>query len=158
VDAARELDQEGVRGFREGRYADAIRYFRTAYALGGPPSELWNIAKCRERMDDAEGATAAIDEYLTVPNLSPQDRSDAEHEAQALRARPSILTVTSTPAGALVTVDGKQTGPTPLSVEIRPGVHTVVVRREGYSAATQSLEARFGRAVIVSLDLGRGAK
>src|SRR5260370_13765526 len=58
VDAARELDQEGVRVFRERRYADAIRYFRAAYVLGGPPSELWNIAKCKERMDDAAGATA----------------------------------------------------------------------------------------------------
>src|ERR1700744_293062 len=56
VDAARELDQQGVRSFRAGRYADAIDYFRAAYRLGGPSSELWNIVRCREGMDDAEGA------------------------------------------------------------------------------------------------------
>src|SRR5258708_8006986 len=40
VGAARELDHEGVRSFREGRFADAIRYFRAAHRLGGPSSEL----------------------------------------------------------------------------------------------------------------------
>src|SRR5579872_3655563 len=62
VESARELDQAGVRIFKEGRYADAIRYFLAAYRMGGPSSELWNIARCHERLDDAERASKAIDE------------------------------------------------------------------------------------------------
>jgi hypothetical protein len=154
VAAARELDREGVRSFREGRYADAIRYFRTAYRLGGPSSELWNIARTRERVDDLEGATSAIEQYLAQRDLSPSDRADAEREARALRARPSVLTVTTTPPGAMVTVDGKQAaGSTPVSVEIPAGSHTIAVRHDGYATETRPLEARFGRAVIVLLDL-----
>jgi hypothetical protein len=107
VESARELDQNGVRSFRAGRYTDAIAYFRAAYHLGGPSSELWNIVRCREGMDDAEGAAAAIDDYLALPYVLPQDRSDAAREAQALRGRPSILTVTTTPPGASVIIDGK---------------------------------------------------
>src|SRR5450432_1207638 len=107
VDAARELDQQGVRAYRAGRYTDAIGYFRAAHQLGGPSSELWNIVRCREGMDDAEGAAAAIDDYLTLPDVAPQDRTDAGREAQALRARPSTLTVTTTPPGASVSIDGK---------------------------------------------------
>jgi hypothetical protein len=156
VDAARELDQEGVRSYRAGRFTDAIAYFRAAHALGGPSSELWNIVRCRERMDDLEGAASAVDDYLALKDVLPQDRADAEREAQALRARPSVLTVTTTPVGATVTVDGRPaSGATPVSLEIRPGSHTLIVRRDGYSAVTQSLEARFGRAVIVTLDLER---
>jgi hypothetical protein len=159
VDSARELDQEGVRAFREGRYADAIRYFRSAYRLGGPSSELWNIARSHERLDDAEGAVAAIEEYLALRDLSAQDRAEAERELRALRSRASTLTVTTTPPGAIVTVDGKQTvGSTPLSVEVAAGAHTIAIRRDGFVPQTRPLEARLGRAVIVSLDLERTSK
>lgn len=159
VDAARELDQAGVRAFKDGRFADAIRLFRAAYRMGGPASELWNLARCQERLDDAERASEAIDEYLAQPDLAPADRAEAEREAHALRARPSLVTVTTRPPGATVTVDGKQTfGPTPLSLAVGPGTHALVVQRDGYDAVTRPLEARFGRAVIVSLDLSRASK
>jgi hypothetical protein len=159
VDSARELDQEGVRAFRDSRYADAIRYFRAAYRLGGPSSELWNIARAQERLDDPEGAVAALEEYLALRDLSPADRAEAERELRALRSRASMLTVTTTPPGALVTVDGKQTlGATPLSVEVAAGAHTIAIRRDGFVPQTRPLEARFGHAVIVSLDLERASK
>ncbi len=159
VDAARELDQEGVRSFREGRYVDATAYFRAAYRLGAPSSELWNVARSRERLDDAEGAADVIDEYLALKDLQPQERAEAEREVQGLRARPSTLTVTTTPVGASVMLDGKATpGTTPLSVEVRPGPHSLVVRRDGYSSETKALEARFGRSLIVTLDLERSQK
>jgi outer membrane receptor for ferrienterochelin and colicins len=156
VEAARELDQEGVRAFRESRWADALRYFRASYRLGGPPSEVWNMARCRERLDDPEGAAKDIDQYLANKDLSPPDRAEGERELQTLRSRPSTLTVTTRPSGAIVTVDGRQTsGPTPVSVEIPPGSHTIAVHRDGYATETRPLEARFGRAVIVSLELAR---
>ncbi len=158
VDSARELDQEGVRAFRENRYADAIRYFRAAYRMGGPSSELWNLVRSQERLDDPEGAVSSIEEYLALHDLSPQDRAEAEHELHALRTRPSTLTVTTTPPGATVIVDGKQAlGPTPLSAELSAGSHTISVRRDGFVETRRSLDARFGRAVIVALDLERVA-
>jgi hypothetical protein len=157
LEAARELDQEGVRAFRDGRFSDAIRFFLSAYRLGGPSSELWNVARSRERMDDLETAAAAIEQYLAQGDLSSQDRAEAERELESLRARPSILTVITVPAGAVVTIDGKQTaGPTPVSLEIRPGAHSISVHHDGYATVTRPLESRFGRAVIVSLDLAGG--
>jgi hypothetical protein len=158
VDAARELDQQGVRSYRAGRYTDAIAYFRAAYQLGGPSSELWNIVRCREGMDDAEGAAAAINDYLSLSDLPAQDRADAAREAQALRTRPSMLTVTTAPPGASVSIDGKAlSGSTPLSAEVHAGSHTIAIQRAGYVPATQTVEARFGRAVIVTLDLEHAA-
>ncbi len=44
LERARLLDQQGVRAYKEERYNDAIRFFDEAFRLGGPPSELWNIA------------------------------------------------------------------------------------------------------------------
>jgi PEGA domain len=159
VDAARELDQQGVRSFRDGRYADAIRFFRAAFRLGGPSSELWNVARSLEKVDDGEAADAAITEYLRRRDLSPQDRGDAEREQLALRARPSTLAITTTPSGALVTIDGKPApGPAPLSIDVAPGAHTVVVRQGAHRTEVRAFEARFGRAVIVALDLAPAGK
>ncbi|HLK41116.1 MAG TPA: PEGA domain-containing protein [Polyangiaceae bacterium] len=155
VDGARELDQAGVRAFREGRFTDAARFFRAALDLGGPSSELWNIARSRERMDDPEGASGALDEYLGRHDLSAQERAQAEHEVRALRGRPSVLIVTTTPSGAVATLDSKETlGPTPLSIEIAPGIHSVTLRHGRRPTETRTFEASYGRAVIVSLDLG----
>lgn len=158
LDAARELDQQGVRAFRDARFADAIRFFRAAYRLGGPSSELWNIARSRERMDDPEAAAAAIDQYLLQRDLSSQDRADAERELQVLRSRSSVVTVTTAPSGATVTVDGRAVpSATPLSIEVRPGAHTLSVHHDGYVDAASPFEARYGRAVIVSLALARAS-
>ncbi|HEY6459979.1 MAG TPA: PEGA domain-containing protein [Polyangiaceae bacterium] len=156
VDAARELDQEGVRAFRDARFADAIRYFRAAFRLGGPSSELWNIARSHERMDDPESASGTIELYLRQKDLSPQDRADAERELAVLRSRSSIVTVTTVPSGATVTIDGKAApSATPVSFEVRPGSHALSVHRDGYTDATRPFETRYGRGIIVSIDLTR---
>jgi PEGA domain len=159
LEAARAFDQSGVASFRDGHYADAIRYFRASYRMGGPSSELWNLARCRERLDDAEGAARAIDEYLAQRDLAPADRAEAERELRSLRARPSLLTVATSPAGAVATLDSRQVlGTTPVSAEVPPGSHTLSIRRDGYAAVTHPFEARYGHAVIVSLDLAQAGK
>jgi hypothetical protein len=159
LDAARELDQQGVRSFRQERYEDAILYFRAARDLGGPSSELWNIARCEERVDEGERASQALEEYLTQGDLLPADRAEAEHEKQALASRPSTLTVTTTPPGAAVAIDGLGAPrATPLSIEVAQGAHVLDVRRAGYASRTQPFDARFGRAVIVALYLPRADK
>ena len=56
-------------------------------------------------------------------------------------------------------IDGKLApGSTPLSTDLRAGAHSIVLQRGGYMPMTQAVDARFGRAVIVTLDLERAAK
>ncbi len=159
VASARELDRLGVRSFLENRFADAVLYFRAAHGLGGPPSELWNIARCEERKGDAEAAAAALDEYVAEREVSAADRDEAAREALLLRSRSSMLTVTTRPTGATVLVDGRRTaGTTPLSIEVAHGAHTLVVQHPGHPDETREVEARFGRPLIVQLDLERAGK
>jgi hypothetical protein len=154
---ARALDQQGAKAYADGRYNDAIRYFEEAYRLGGPPFELWNIAKCHLRLDQPEEAAATLERYLAVPDLPPEDREEATQQLEALKQRPSTLTVASSPAGASVTVDGQpQPGQTPLSVKVPPGKHTVEVAKDGRATHTEDIEARYGRAVIVNAELREG--
>ena len=46
-----------------------------------------------------------------------------------------LLNVVTTPAGALVTIDGVPVGTTPLSRPVRPGKHKVHVAQAGYADA-----------------------
>jgi hypothetical protein len=150
---ARALDQEGVREFRDGRYNDAIRYFSEAYKLGAPSSELWNMARCYLKLDQAEEASAALERYLIQTDLSDDDRANARRELDRLGRRRSLVTVASSPSGALVFIDGKRIGRTPASTEISADPHTIVIKLEGYDPYVQRVVARYGRAIIVDASL-----
>jgi hypothetical protein len=59
----------------------------------------------------------------------------------------------------VVVLDGQHTlGLSPLTVDVAAGSHSITIRRDGFSPETRPLEARYGRAVIVSLDLARASK
>jgi len=151
---ARVLDSEGVKAFGEGRYNDAIRFFEEAHRLGGPPFELWNIAKCHQRLDQPEQAAEMLERYLETKDLPPDDRREASEQLEELRRRSSSLTVSSSPSGATVIVDGKDAGKTPVSTTLPPGPHTVTVQHENRAPYTRQVEAHYGRAVIVDAPLG----
>lgn len=154
---ARTLDQQGARAYAEGRYGDAIRYFEEAYRLGAPPIELWNIAKCYDKVDQPEQAAMALERYLAVKELPKSDREEAQQMLDAIKKRSSSLTVTSSPDGASVVLDGKaMPGRTPLTSTIAPGRHDVTITLKGHTPYTSTFEAKFGRAVIVDAPLRSG--
>jgi eukaryotic-like serine/threonine-protein kinase len=67
----------------------------------------------------------------------------------------TTLSVASTPAGAVVLLDGKDTGkltPTQLAVS-KPGVHTVVIRRNGYLESSNSVNVEAGQSANVNVTL-----
>lgn len=151
---ARVLDREGVKAFGEGRYNDAVRFFDEAYRLGGPPFELWNVAKCYLRLDEPEQAAETLERYLALENLPPDDRKEASDQLEELRRRESTLTVSSNPTGASVSVDGKPIeGRTPVSTTVAPGTHTVTVTSDKHASYTRQIDAHYGRAVIVDASL-----
>jgi hypothetical protein len=155
---ARELDQYGVRAFREGHYRDAIRFFSEAFKLGAPSTELWNIAKCEQKLDEPEEADAALERYLAQSDLTPRDRADATHELQELRRRPSTLAIDSVPTAARVSIDGKRppgNAVTPLSTEVAAGKHHVRVDKDGTGVFEAEVDARYGRAILVNAKLDR---
>jgi hypothetical protein len=156
LDRARALDEQGVRAFREGRYNDAIRYFEEALKLGGPSSELWNIAKCQVKLDQLEAAEGTLEQYLARNDLSADDRAGARRELDQLGHRRSTVTIASSPTGAFVAIDGKRIGRTPISTDVSAGEHTIAVQREGFPPHIERVTARYGRAIIVDALLPGG--
>jgi hypothetical protein len=146
---ARALDQQGVIAFEAGRYRDAVLYFDAAYAHGGPPSERWNAAKSYLRLDQAEQAETELVAYLGLPGLTADDRREAVATLEALRRRPSVLTVTSTPPGLTVLLDARKVGVTPLSAVVAAGDHAVAIEHGAEAREDRPFTAKLGRAVLL---------
>jgi hypothetical protein len=158
LERARILDQQGVRAYREERYNDAIRFFAEALKLGGPASEIWNIAKCHVHMDEPEEGAKYIEQYLDQKGLSASDRAEAEQQLHEILHRHSTLTVSSSPAGATVYLEGHRwAGVTPATIDVPPGDHKLTIEEAGYEPVERSITAKFGRAVIVDARLSRGS-
>ena len=93
---------------------------------------------------------------LTAPGFEPASQTIEVRAGIAqtlgpivLRPADGVLALTSTPAGANVTVDGEFAGRTPLSVSLRPGEpHTIQLSKAGYRRGSLSIE----------LDQGASAK
>ena len=153
---ARELDALGVRAFKDGRYRDAIRFFTEAYRLGAPSSELWNIARCRNKLDEPEEEIEAIKEYLAQQDLSTGERAEATKELSEVRGRHSTVSIDSSPSGGVVFIDGRRVGgssTTPLSVSVPPGTHKIRVEKRRAGVYETEIDAKLGRAVIVTAAL-----
>jgi len=75
--------------------------------------------------------------------------------ALQLEALSAMLSVASTPAGAAIVVDGKDSGrltPSQLSLS-SPGAHTVTLRRYGYLEASNSISVGAGQTASLNLAL-----
>jgi hypothetical protein len=151
---ARFLDQQGVRAFAEGRTRDAMTLFSESYRAGGPPTELWNLARCQLKLEDAEGARRTLETYLDQKNLLEDDRAEGKRLLDEIQHRSSTFVVASTPQGALVTVDGHVVGMTPYTSTLPPGPHEVKVARDGAGSMSRHLDAHDGRPIVISVDLG----
>ena len=78
----------------------------------------------------------AADEKPAAEQPADDKSSAAAIAAAAVLATPPVLKVTSTPAGALVLIDGKEAGTTPLvSRDVDPAApHTITIKKDGYDA------------------------
>ena len=67
----------------------------------------------------------------------------------------AILSVSSTPAGAAIVIDGKDSGKlTPSQIILdKPGTHAITIRRYGYLDATSSVSIELGQTSSLNLQL-----
>ena len=71
----------------------------------------------------------------------------------------SGVVVTSSPAMADVSVDGKVVGRTPISLDnLLVGDHTIVISKEGYAKHTESIKLVQGKSLEINVSLHQGTK
>jgi hypothetical protein len=140
--------EAGVRAFGERRYADAVQSFVEADALAPSAPLSFNIARAFERLDNAAAALRWYRDYL---RRSPQAANAAEVQARVSEHAATLaargvqqLTVLTSPDGATLSIDEQPVGPTPITLELKPGRHRAILHLTGYLDQTAEfvLDAR----------------
>jgi hypothetical protein len=139
-EAARHFE-EGARLYAAGEYREAIDEFEAAHAIVPAPANLFNLARCYEKLGEFRVALDNYQRYLEDP--AAPDRVLVQRRLADLRAMPVDLFVSTAPAGARIVVDGRgepEPERTPSVVRLRPGRHRVHVERDGYLPAERTVE------------------
>ena len=140
---ARERFQRGVALYREGSFDAALAEFRRAYEIAPNYRVLFNLAQVQVERHDSVAALSLFGQYLQQggSEIDAERRAQVEHDMQALRTRVAELTVESNVAGALLSIDGVESGTLPLAgpVLVNSGVRQVTLAKPGYQSVSRSL-------------------
>jgi len=160
TDEARNQHKVGVEAFAAGHYDEAISAFLTADALRPRAETAFNIAKTYEAQDDTSHALEYYREYLRrAPGAN--DRDPTVKRIQKLSEKLSLegiqqVSFIVTPVGAAVMVDSEPVGAAPVTLDLKPGKHTVAFRKVGFAAAKFDFELPPDRPVDVVAKLAKG--
>lgn len=154
-DAAKALFAEGNRLLAEGDAEGALGMFRSAYARYPNPKLLLNIGTALRRIGRNAEAAEAYEQYLRESGFDTKKAAEVATILGELEPLVGRLRIEVSPAGALVTVDGKTIGPLsqPRVVRVEPGDHTVGAALQGYESAAVSLRIAAGEEQPVALTL-----
>lgn len=131
---ARALYQEAQRLERQGQLTEALARLRQAYELLPTPTLLLPMARlCEQLKQPLAGLEATRRLRRQVPDAGragPGGAAELDALEARLAAQVARLRVRTDVAGALVLIDGREVGRSPLDapVELDPGVHEVEVR------------------------------
>jgi tetratricopeptide (TPR) repeat protein len=143
-EAAREAYARGQALFAENKHAEAKAAFEQAYAQVANPVVLVSIAECDVRLGNLDAAHDTLQRYLKERPDAP-DRAEVQQKIAELVATPATLVLTSEPAGALIVLDGTNTGKTtPADITVERGDHNVELSLAGHEKASTPVTARLG--------------
>jgi hypothetical protein len=157
-EAASALLSEGAALYGEGRFADALEKFRSAYAQYPSPKILFNFGQAYRGLGRHADALEAFEGFVRDnPNASEDLVAMARKHIADLETRVATVVVSSSLPGIDVLVDGRPVGRTPLARPARldPGVHVIVFERAAAGAERRRLDLRAGQNVVVDAPLLR---
>jgi hypothetical protein len=154
--AAKQHYEQGVALTNAADYPGALEQFRQAYAKSPNFAVLYNIGQAEAVLGHLLEAITALSRYLKDGGAEIPEARREEVKAQiaGLEARLAEVTLTTGHTGAVVRVDGRDIGRTPLYEPIRlaPGRH-VVILSDGARTLTTTLEIREGERRTLALRL-----
>lgn len=157
VKKAKDLFQSGQKLYKSARYAEAIAKFEEAYLVRPHPVIYFNIGKCWEQLGETAKALRAYRDYLRLaPDAKDKDTvSDAiaNLERRLREKGMQQLMVFADPPTARISVDGKELGSSPASVELIAGNHVLTVVAEGHEKVERSFVMQTTRATEMTISL-----
>lgn len=172
VPQARELFAAGKQAASADRWDDAIRYFAEAYRLSASPGQLYSLGRGHRELYFRDGrdpvqlrlALLRFRQYLEA-SPTGRNRANASKYIEELEPYASVLEgfdddppitrlmVYSPIARAEVTIDGRDPMPAPVSIDVSPGGHRVVVQARGYHPSVRSVDVPEGATVPLEVGL-----
>lgn len=156
---ARELSRKGLELYKQGKLHEAIDKFEAAYALKPHPGLHFNIAKCREELGEPGKALREYREYLReAPDATDSAAVQASVNAlqrQLAQRGVQQLAVIASPPNAVIEVDGRTLGISPIYVELPAGSHTIVVTAADHEREERSVVLGLDKVETVQLSLKR---
>jgi len=152
--------EQGQKAFAEGDYSAALKALDLAAGEGADLEKVQLLrAQCFAAQQDfgrAEEAFALALEANPEASLDPARVDPSVVKVlDGLRARTrGTVSVSSTPPGAVVSLDGKEQGPTPIELKTVIGRHKVEVKWPGGGTAESSVLARARRDTYLVLAQG----
>jgi hypothetical protein len=142
---------EGQKLYSQELYLSALRVFSKSYELFQTPPTLYNMAKCYEKLGEAEkcieGFERYVDSYRKKNAKEPPDIIDIKNAMSKCRLGLRLeVTIESDPLGASVYLDDTQVlvGQTPLKTSVDPGSYTLYLKADGHVALTRTIVIRQG--------------
>jgi tetratricopeptide (TPR) repeat protein len=157
VAEARAHFDQGSKLYRAGRYRDAIVEFDAAYRIKPHGAIHYNVAQCREKLEQWPEALQRYQSYLReVPDA--RDRAAVRAtmgriERRLAAAGVQALLVYTDPPGAALRIDGKQRGRTPYHVTLAPGVYRLSLTLSGFEPEEQDVEVSMAGTRLVDVVL-----
>lgn len=125
---------------RAGDLATALRRYQDANKISEQAGTHYNIADLQRRMEHWKQAVEGYRRYLELLPNAP-DRAEVERLIAQIEARPGTAVIDGEDPGAVVFVDGKPLGPSPVVLPLPDGRH-VIDRITPTGWAYRSLELR----------------
>ena len=144
---------DGRTNYEAGKFVEALAAFQSAYALFPHPDVLYRVAECQEKLAQDAEAAASYRKFLEqVPDAKERPRIEGVIKLLDERANTKSIArieIKSTPAGALVSIDGEPRGETPLELELEPGEVSLELTLRGYAPVKEALEVEAGKSLAL---------
>ncbi len=158
---ARDHFGTGVKLYLDGDFDAALVQFQRAYDAKPHFKVLYNISQCSYQLRDYVQARATLSRYLAEggASIELERRQQAEAELGELSKRIARLEVRTNVRGAVVYVDGRKIGTTPLpdAFDVNEGKRLVSVESLAHGSRQRSVLLAGGerQAIAVSFELAR---
>jgi hypothetical protein len=154
---AREQFEQGLELADAGEFELAVRRFERAYELMPHHDVLYNIGQTYVALDRPVEAADALSRYLEEGGeaVPAERREEAKREIERQQARIAELTLTVTPTGSTITLDGRALGQSPLesAVRVAAGSHEVTASHDGFESSSEQFTVSGAEQATIHLDL-----
>jgi hypothetical protein len=153
---ARGHFQRGGQFYESSDWAHAIEEFRAAFDLWPNPVILFNLAQAYRRDGQLSQAIETFNRYLeTAPNLTREQRAEVEEAVHEIEETRAVITFEVEPAGATVTLNGRDYGTAPIArnAEVLPGEYRVHVELADHASRDETFTVRAHEQRLVNVRL-----